>query len=107
MKWIWIVCSLWMTSAQAFYSKESTEAVLSFSHHVTIKSKTRPTREKAQEEIGLTPAYRTVRENGPDHDKQFTVAVFVGEECVAKGSGKSKQEAEQDAARNGLTAKGW
>ncbi len=63
--------------------------------------------EKAQEEVGLTPVYKTVRENGPDHDKQFTVAVFVGEECVAEGSGKSKQEAEQDAARKGLGAKGW
>lgn len=63
--------------------------------------------EKAQEEVGQTPVYKTVRENGPDHDKQFTVAVFVGEECVAEGSGKSKQEAEQDAARKGLGAKGW
>ncbi len=60
-----------MTSAQAFYSKESTEAVLSFSHHVTIKSKTRPTREKAQEEIRKQLVYAL----GPLSVGRFPAAV--------------------------------
>jgi ribonuclease-3 len=63
--------------------------------------------EKAQDYAGFTPVYATVREQGPDHDKHFTVVVKLGSESVAEGSGKSKQEAEQDAARNGLTKKGW
>lgn len=63
--------------------------------------------ECAQEKMGTTPNYKTVNEHGPDHDKQFTVAVFIGENKVAEGKGKSKQEAEQDAARNGLEKKGW
>lgn len=63
--------------------------------------------EKAQEEMGFTPVYKTLGEDGPDHDKKFTVAVFVGEEKIAKGVGRSKQEAEQEAARNGLRKKGW
>jgi ribonuclease-3 len=63
--------------------------------------------ERAQEIVSLTPAYRTVREIGPDHDKRFTVAVYLGEEEVASGEGKSKQEAEQEAARHGLLKKGW
>lgn len=63
--------------------------------------------ECAQEKLGTTPAYKTVKEHGPDHDKEFVVAVFVGDTKIAEGRGKSKQEAEQDAARNGLEKKGW
>lgn len=63
--------------------------------------------ERAQEETGITPSYRLISEVGPDHDKHFNVGVFLGEEKVAEGQGKSKQEAEQVAARAGLEAKGW
>lgn len=63
--------------------------------------------EKAQEIEGITPSYAVLKEEGPDHDKHFTVAVEIGRERVATGDGKSKQEAEQIAARNGLEAKGW
>ena len=63
--------------------------------------------EKAQEFDGFTPSYQLLSEIGPDHDKQFTVGVFVGKKKIAEGKGHSKQEAEQDAAENGLTARGW
>ncbi|KKW08177.1 MAG: Ribonuclease 3 [Candidatus Kaiserbacteria bacterium GW2011_GWA2_49_19] len=63
--------------------------------------------EKAQEIDGVTPSYTVLKETGPDHDKHFTVAVEIGRERIAVGDGKSKQEAEQDAARKGLEAKGW
>lgn len=63
--------------------------------------------EAAQEKEGTTPHYKTLDETGPDHDRHFTVGVFVKEEEVAQGKGKSKQEAEQDAAKNGLKKKGW
>ncbi len=63
--------------------------------------------EKAQDVVGITPAYKTIKEDGPDHDRHFTVGIFLGAEKVATGSGKSKQEAEQDAARNGLESKKW
>lgn len=63
--------------------------------------------EKAQDTVSVTPTYRSLKEIGPDHDKQFTVGVFLGEELVATGEGKSKQEAEQAAARAGLEKKGW
>ena len=63
--------------------------------------------ERAQDAEGVTPAYQTLQEEGPDHDRHFTVGVFLGEQCVAKGEGKSKQEAEQDAARNALEEKKW
>ncbi|HEY4510411.1 MAG TPA: ribonuclease III [Candidatus Paceibacterota bacterium] len=63
--------------------------------------------EKAQEVAGTTPSYKVINESGPDHAKNFIVGVYLGEICVAKGEGFSKQEAEQAAARNGLELKGW
>ena len=63
--------------------------------------------EKSQEEVNITPSYRVTKEEGPDHDKKFTVGVFLKDEKVTEGSGRSKQEAEQIAAREALAVKGW
>ena len=63
--------------------------------------------EKAQESEGVTPSYAVIRETGPDHDKHFIVGVYIKDTMVAEGSGKSKQEAEQSAAREALDKKGW
>lgn len=63
--------------------------------------------EKVQETVGVTPHYEVMEEEGPDHDKQFTTAVFIGEEKVALGKGNSKQRAEQAAAKEALKVKGW
>jgi len=63
--------------------------------------------EKAQEKVGITPAYKTLKEIGPDHDKKFTLGVFLGDVQVATGVGPSKQEAEQQAAERALEIKGW
>ncbi len=63
--------------------------------------------EKAQEEMGVTPTYKVMREAGPDHDKKFVVAVLLGDELVAEAQGKSKQEAEQGAAGAALKEKKW
>ena len=63
--------------------------------------------ENAQEILSVTPSYKVLSELGPDHDREFTVGVFLGEEEAGKGEGKSKQEAEQNAARNALEKKGW
>lgn len=63
--------------------------------------------EHAQEKHGITPHYETIDAVGPDHQKFFTCAVFIGEDRVAEGKGNSKQKAEQAAAKAGLKAKGW
>lgn len=63
--------------------------------------------ESAQEMVSITPTYKVLEESGPDHDKHFVVGVFLGADVVAKGEGKSKQEAEQAAAAKGLEVKGW
>lgn len=58
--------------------------------------------EKIQEKSKITPVYKVLSETGPDHDKLFTVGVYVGNKQVAQGTGHSKQEAESDAARIAL-----
>ncbi len=63
--------------------------------------------ESAQEKKSVTPTYKTLEEHGPDHDRVFTVGVFLGTDEIARGEGKSKQEAEQAAAQAGLDALGW
>lgn len=50
----------------------------------------------------LTPVYGVIAEQGPDHDKTFTVEVKVNDQVVGKGTGKSKQLAQQEAASQAL-----
>jgi ribonuclease-3 len=63
--------------------------------------------EEAQDRVAITPMYKALREIGPDHDKIFEIGVYLGDELVSTGQGKSKQDAEQAAARAALTYKGW
>ena len=53
--------------------------------------------EVSQRIDGFTPQYRVLEEVGPDHDKVFTLAVFVGEKLMGKGVGPSKQAAARAA----------
>lgn len=63
--------------------------------------------ELAQEHTSITPRYETLSQDGPDHDRVFTVGVFLGAEKVGIGKGRSKQEAEQQAAEDAIAEKGW
>ena len=58
--------------------------------------------ELAQQIDGLTPTYRILREEGPDHDKSFVAGLYVGDQMLGTGSGHSKQEAQTEAARAGV-----
>ncbi|RJX36485.1 MAG: ribonuclease III [Desulfarculus sp.] len=58
--------------------------------------------ELVQEALHVTPRYELVEAIGPDHAKTFTVNLLIGERRLAAGSGRSKKEAEQEAARLGL-----
>lgn len=55
-----------------------------------------------QEKLKITPTYRVLEEKGPDHNREFQVGVFFGEELRATGTGPSKQEAEVQAAEEAL-----
>jgi ribonuclease-3 len=63
--------------------------------------------EEAQERVGVTPNYKVLKEWGPDHQKKFTVGVFINNEKAAEGDGSSKQEAEEEAAKAALMVKKW
>ena len=63
--------------------------------------------EEAQERDGVTPIYKVIKEWGPDHKKKFTVGVFLNENLIAEGEGYSKQEAEEEAAKEALIVKQW
>lgn len=58
--------------------------------------------EVAQSKFGQTPVYKVLEETGPDHDKIFALGVFVGGKLLGKGSGPSKQTAQQQAAQAAL-----
>ncbi len=58
--------------------------------------------ELAQKYDDITPTYKTLREDGPDHDKTFTVGLYVGDSIKGVGKGHSKQEAQTNAAREGV-----
>ncbi|MFZ3301762.1 MAG: ribonuclease III [Microgenomates group bacterium] len=60
--------------------------------------------EKVQSQSLPAPKYQVISEEGPDHNKIFTVEVIVNGQPAAKGIGKSKSEAEQDAASNALNS---
>jgi ribonuclease-3 len=56
----------------------------------------------AQRKLGTAPIYVLKEAAGPGHKRYFTVETLVGEECLGEGSGRSKKEAEQAAALQGL-----
>jgi len=58
--------------------------------------------EISQDKFGVTPSYKVLKEEGPDHQKEFTVAVYKGKKKMGEGLGSSKQRGEQEAARNAL-----
>ncbi|SRR5581483_5432072 len=58
--------------------------------------------EQSQSREGMTPIYKVMSEEGPDHDKVFTVGVFIGGELRGQGSGPSKQAGQQQAAVQAL-----
>ena len=52
--------------------------------------------------LSARPDYRVLREDGPEHERRFTVEVSVGGDALGEGTGSSKQQAEKEAAREAL-----
>ena len=63
--------------------------------------------EKSQEIFNITPKYKLLEERGPDHNKIFTVGLFLDEKLISRGKGGSKQEAEIEAAKSGIKKNKW
>lgn len=74
--------------------------ILSSGAYIDAKSKFQ---EVAQERDGVTPHYEVMSEVGPDHDKIFTVGVFLGKKELGRGEGASKQAGQQSAAADALS----
>ncbi len=62
--------------------------------------------ESIQEKYKTSPVYKIIKEEGPDHNKLYTSAVYINDSLLAEGTGKSKQEAEKEAAKNALEGMG-
>ncbi|CAN5409872.1 ribonuclease III [soil metagenome] len=58
--------------------------------------------EYIQAQTDYIPEYKVIKEEGPEHNKLFTVEVFVNSRSLGSGKGKSKKQAEQEAAKNAL-----
>jgi len=58
--------------------------------------------ELSQDKFGITPSYEVAKEEGPDHNKIFTVVAYLNEKQVGTGDGSSKQKAQTNAAQNAL-----
>jgi ribonuclease-3 len=63
--------------------------------------------ELAQAHEGITPSYRIVSQEGPSHNREFTVEVLLGSLVAGRGQGRNKQTAEQEAAHAALVSRGW
>lgn len=79
-------------------------AILERREHIDPKSRLQ---ERAQEFANITPSYKVLSEEGPDHAKTFVVGVFLEKEQIGEGTGSSKQEAQVQAAAQALQNKGW
>lgn len=78
--------------------------ILKLGLHIDSKSRFQ---EEAQSREKITPSYKVINELGPDHEKTFTVGIYIGDRLITEGDGLSKQEAEEEAARRGLEIMKW
>jgi len=83
-----------------FLDKTLTPSIKLLSKQATLKDPKSIFQEIAQDKEGITPNYKTVSESGPDHKKEFEVGVFLADRLIAKGTGNSKQRAEEAASLN-------
>lgn len=78
--------------------------ILSEGSHIDSKSKFQ---EVVQDKVSVTPIYKLIHEEGPDHDKTFVMGAYIKDRMVGKGSGNNKQDAEQSAAKDALSRLKW
>lgn len=87
-------------SARTFIEKYVLRKLEDIIEHELFKDPKSKLQEYSQAEYNVTPLYSVSKEEGPDHNKVFTVGVYLGNKKIAEGTGPSKQKAELDAAQN-------
>ncbi len=93
-----------INATRQFVYKLIEPALQEILHLETAKDAKSRLQEIAQSLYRLTPTYHTIKEQGPDHAKEFTVEVLIGDKCYGQGKGFSKQTAAQAAAQQALEA---
>lgn len=88
--------------AEAFITKHITSKLESILKEGSWRDPKSHLQEVSQRIDNATPVYRVINEEGPDHDKIFTLGAYVNERLMGEGVGPSKQFAQQQAARNAL-----
>jgi ribonuclease-3 len=109
-----LLCDAFEALLGALYLDQGLEAVADFVvpllmpmvDHILAEGLHMDARSKLQEwsqaTHGETPIYEVISEEGPDHEKEFTTEVLIGERVIGQGQGRSKQMAAQAAARHVL-----
>ncbi len=93
--------------AKQFISKNilvDMDEILAKNLHIDAKSYFQ---ECAQEKMSVTPTYKLISEEGPDHDKIFTMGAYLADKLISSGKGGSKQSAEQEAAKSAILEMKW
>ncbi len=93
-----------LDSAERFVLPFLTDAL--DNHHISFKDYKTLLQEVVQQNHDETLNYVIVGESGPDHDKRFEVEVHLNSNVIARGIGRSKKQAEQEAAREALQLMG-
>lgn len=91
-----------MDFCKKFVTKELLYKINKIIKNESYKDAKSKFQEKAQEKLSTTPIYQVLDSWGPDHKKTFKVGVFLDEKLFGEGEGRSKQKAEQKAAKNAL-----
>ena len=91
-----------LEEAEKFIIENLKDAILDATKHVGDKDYKTVLQEKLQEHGEVKIEYKTIGESGPDHNKMFVVNVEVNGKFLAKGKGKSKKEAQMQAAKKAL-----
>jgi ribonuclease-3 len=91
-----------LAAARRFVRTSLGEEISAMSEQAPLDAKSR-LQEMSQSRYQSPPHYRVVLTEGPDHARQFTVEVMVGGNVMGRGTGRSKQEAEKEAARAAIS----
>jgi len=97
-----LYCDGGIDAANQFFTKFILPNAVEIITEDKLKDAKSSLQERVQSKGFTSPLYKTIKESGPDHDKTFEVAVFINNQEITSGSGKSKQEAEQNAAKKAI-----
>jgi len=99
---------IWYEAANTFVEKHVYSTLDHIMEHKLFKDFKTVLQEHSQAEYDTTPHYEVLSEDGPDHDKNYTVWVYLWDKKIGTGNGSSKKKAQEKAAENAyLHIKKW